>query len=91
MIDNTNCILNLVSHLNGILDGLLKVQINNVVAIVGNGNLVTVVDVGGRGSHAKDGLASRAGWEGGDGAQGVLVAEGSDFDGDGETRSEAVA
>mmetsp|Transcript_21149 Transcript_21149/g.60663 ORF Transcript_21149/g.60663 Transcript_21149/m.60663 type:complete len:275 (+) Transcript_21149:2000-2824(+) len=90
MVNNTDGVLDLVGHLHSILDGLLEVQIDDVIAIVGDGDLIAVVDVGGGAAHSEDGLAALARGEGGDGAHGVLVAEGGDLHGDGEAGAKAV-
>ncbi len=91
MVDNSNGSLDLLCHLDSILDGLLEVQIDNVISIVGDGNLISIILVVGAGSHTEDGVASSNRGESRDGAEGVFVAEGRDLDGDGEARSESVA
>mmetsp|Transcript_34267 Transcript_34267/g.50376 ORF Transcript_34267/g.50376 Transcript_34267/m.50376 type:complete len:208 (+) Transcript_34267:25-648(+) len=91
MINNSNSSLNFRCHFGSICDGLLKVQVHNVVAIVGNSNFVTVVNVGGAGPHSKHGLAACARGKGGNGSQGVLVAEWSDLNRNGKSRSESIA
>ena len=90
MVNNTTDILQIRSHFSWVLDGSLKVKVDNVVAIVSDGNFISIDCVGRAGSHAKDGLGSGARGQGGDGAHGVLVAKGSDFDGDGETRAQTI-
>ena len=90
MVNNTNGGLDLLGHLHSILDGLLEVQIDNVVAIVGYGDLIAVRDVGGGAAHSEDGLAALAGGEGSNGAHSVLVAEGGDLHGDREAGAKAV-
>ena len=90
MVHNADGVLDLLCHLHSILDGLLEVQVDDVVAIVGDGDLITVGDVGGGAAHSEDGLAALARGEGSDGAHGVLVAEGGDLHGDGEARAKAV-
>jgi hypothetical protein len=90
MVYNTADILQIGSHFSCVLNGGLKVKVDNVVAIVSDGNFISIDFVGRTGSHAKDGLASGARVESRDDAHGVLVAKGSDFDGDGETRAQAI-
>jgi hypothetical protein len=90
MVNNTADVLQIRSHFSWVLDGSLKVKVDNVVAIVSDGNFISIDCVGRAGSHAKDGLASGARGQGGDGAHGVLVAKGSDFDGDGKTRAQTI-
>ena len=91
MIDDTNGTLDLVGHLDGVFDGFLEVKVDNVVAIVGDCDLIAVVDIGGGGSHTEDRLATLARWEGSNRTQGVLVAEGGDLHGNREAGSQAVA
>jgi hypothetical protein len=90
MVDDTTDVLQIRSHFSWVLNGSLKVKVDNVVAIVSDGNFISIDCVGRAGSHAKDGLTSGARGQGGDGAHGVLVAKGSDFDGDGETRAQTI-
>ena len=74
-----------------VLDGLLEVEVDDVVAVVGDGDLIAVGLVGGGGAHAEDSLAARDGGKRGDGAEGVHVAERGDLDGEGEPGAEALA
>lgn len=87
MIDHPHCILQLARHLRSILNRFREMQIDDVIPIVRDSYFVPVRFVGGAGSHAKNGSASLAGGQCGDGADGVLVAEGCDFDGEGEAGS----
>lgn len=91
VVDNTANSLDVFGHLSGILDWFFKVKIDNVVSVVGDSDFVSIVLVVGGGSHSEDGLASLARRKGSNFPHGVLVAEGGDFDGDGESRSQAVA
>lgn len=91
VVDDADRILKLHRHLRRVLDRLREVKVYDVVAIVSDGDLVPVRFVGRARSHAQDRVAPGAGRKGGDGAKGVLVAEGSDLDREGETRSESVA
>lgn len=91
MVHNADSVLDLLGHLHSILDGLLEVEVDDVVAIVGDGDLITIGDVGGGAAHSEDGLAALARGEGSDGTHGVLVAEGGDLHGDREARAKAVS
>ena len=91
MVDDTAHVLDIGGHLSGILDGFLEVKIDNVVSVVGDGNFVPVGLVAAGGSHSEDGLAAGAGIEGSDLSHGVLVAEGGDLDGNGESGSQSIA
>mmetsp|Transcript_28636 Transcript_28636/g.41000 ORF Transcript_28636/g.41000 Transcript_28636/m.41000 type:complete len:148 (+) Transcript_28636:390-833(+) len=57
MIYNSYYILDFGCHLNRILDRAIEMQVNNVVAIVSNGNIISVDLVVGGGPHTKNGLA----------------------------------
>mmetsp|Transcript_14234 Transcript_14234/g.29724 ORF Transcript_14234/g.29724 Transcript_14234/m.29724 type:complete len:269 (+) Transcript_14234:1881-2687(+) len=91
VVDNSAYGLDVFGHLSGILDGFFEVKIDDVVSVVGDGNFVSIGLIAGGGSHSEDGLASVAGFEGGNFPHGVLVAERSDLNGDGESGSESVA
>merc|ERR1712176_903012 len=91
MVDHTAYGLDICCHLSCILDWLFKMKINNVVSVVGDGDLISIRLVAGRRSHSEDGLASTARFEGGNFSHGVLVAERGDFDRNRESRSQSVA
>ena len=87
VVNNTAHRLDVFRHLSCILDCLFEVKIDNVISVVGDSNFVSVRLVAGRGSHSEDGFASVAGFEGGNFSHGVFVAEGSDLNGNWESRS----
>jgi hypothetical protein len=63
------------------------VKINNVVSVISYSDFIPIGLVGWAGSHSEDWLASLARREGSDRSHGVFVAERSNLDGDGKTRS----
>ena len=90
VVNNTAHGLDVLGHLSGILDSLIEVKIDNVVSVVGDGNFVSIRLVAGGRSHSEDGFASVARWKGGNFPHGVFVAEGSDLNGNRESRSQSV-
>ena len=90
MVDDTADVLDISSHLAGILDGLFEVKIDNVVSIIGDSNIITVNFIGRGGSHTKNWLASFARWKGSDLSHSVLVAEWCYFNRDRESWSETI-
>ena len=91
MVDNTANSLDVCGHLSSILDGFIKVKINNVISIVGDSDFVSIRLVGGRGPHSEDWFASSARFETRNFSHRVLVTEGSDLDRDRKSRSQSVA
>mmetsp|Transcript_110554 Transcript_110554/g.191615 ORF Transcript_110554/g.191615 Transcript_110554/m.191615 type:complete len:379 (+) Transcript_110554:873-2009(+) len=93
MVNNTNSVLQLRSSCRGICNALLEVKVNDVVTIVSHSNVVTILDVGGGGSHAQDSLlqvgSNRR--EACNDTHGVLMAEGSDLHRQRETRAQTLA
>jgi hypothetical protein len=90
VVNDTANILNVRSHLSGVLDSCLEVKVNNVVAIVGHSDFVTIGRIAGGRSHSENGIAPLARGQASNLSHGVLMAERSDFDRNWEARSESV-
>jgi hypothetical protein len=91
VIDDAHHRLDVLGHFPCILDGFREVEVDDVVAVVGDGNLIPIHLVVGRRSHPKDGRAPLAGRQRRHLPHGVFVAERGNLDGDWETGTEAVA
>ena len=90
MVDNSTHVFDIRSHLARVFDSRLEMKINNIVSVIGNGNVVPIALVTRAGSHTKDGLASLAGRERSDRSHGVLMAKRCNLHRDWETRSEGL-
>ena len=92
MVDNSAHVLQLLGHLWRIRDGFVEVKINDVVSIVCDGNLIAIGLIGGGRTHSENRLAlSLARGKVANGTHCVFVAEGSDFNGNGEAGTETIA
>ena len=91
MVDDATNVLDVGCHLPYILDGFREVQVDDVISIIGDSNFIPIDLVVGRTSHPQDRLATLAGWKCSNLSHGVFMAEGSDFDRDGEARAKTIS
>jgi hypothetical protein len=90
VVNNTTDVLDIFGHLSWVLDASFEVEVDNVVAIVCHGDLITIGLVAGRRSHSENSVASLARWQSSDLSHSVFMAERSDFYRDWEARSKCV-
>ena len=88
MVDDADDILELAGRLDGVGDRLLEEEVDDVVAVVGHGRLVTVDLIVRGGAKAQAWFAPGERGQARDRAHRALGAEGCDFDGQGERRSQ---
>mmetsp|Transcript_15727 Transcript_15727/g.44008 ORF Transcript_15727/g.44008 Transcript_15727/m.44008 type:complete len:299 (+) Transcript_15727:147-1043(+) len=89
MVHNTTERLQLLRGLDGVFDGLIEEQVDNVVAVVGDSNLISVrLGAGSSTAHPQLGSAALQGWQVSHQAHGVLMAEGSDLHRQREARTQ---
>jgi hypothetical protein len=90
MVDDTNDLLNVLSHFTHILDGFCKVQVDDVIAVIGDCHVVAITLVVRRTSHSQNGFASLTRRKCRNLSHGMLMTERCDFNRDRETRTETV-
>ena len=91
MINHTAHILEFLSHLGGVLDWFCKMKIDNVVTVIGNGNLITIDLIVRGGSHTQQRLAARTRGKSGNRAHSVRMAKGSNLHRNRKSRSKTIA
>ena len=91
MIDHTAHILEFLSHFGGVLDWFCKMKIDNVVTVIGNGNLITIDFIVRGGSHTEQGVAARTRGKSSNRAHGVSMTKRSNLNGNRKSRSKTIA